>query len=744
MKEKLKLNHTPELMAPAGDLACALAAFDAGADAVYAGLGDYNARQRAENFSVEQLASLCTWARKHGRKVYITLNTLIADTELPELFRVLGEIDRICPHAVIVQDLGVLALLREHLPHLTVHASTQAGAHNSAGVNMLHRLGAERVILERQVTLEELAGIRAATDVELEVFVHGALCCSLSGMCLFSSWMGGWSGNRGRCKQPCRRRFFSDQGNGFFFSTQDLYTLDKLAELTEIGINALKIEGRLRGPDYVGATVKAYRRVLDAPSEQRRSVIKESRQILSQTGGRKWSAGFQSQGACQNVIAHERPGGAGILCGKVERVQDNGFWLRPSRRLALGDTLRVQPPSAEAGPAFEVTMISDPKGRKLQALRPSQRALIHCDKDVAGRSLVYLIAHKSTDYSARMAELPQVTKTLALSVHITSTVLAVDTLNIPNALRWQSDLDIPEAQKVSLSPEKVAREFAKITHPSWSVTVPDIQIEGSLFLQDKQMRLLRQALGVWLVEQGAFHPVNLASPGQARMEAAHGTGNENSLYAQSPEHTVYAPKGQSKAENAKRAVDLDADLSKADEVILPCFCAQHKLEVLHTRIKQVLARGIRRIRVTSLYQFELLRTLTTINTIHVSVSFPFPACNRHAVQALIACGANTVMLWPEMEQATFEGLVQQFGSTVEVFTRGRLPVLVTRARIPVSGRIAGGHGQVFFVEKRGDLTYVLPEVQLSVTAPPGSSTYRDASDPRDSKTSDFNTQRSWA
>jgi U32 family peptidase len=743
MKEKQKMTPKPELMAPAGDLACALAAFDAGADAVYAGLEDYNARQRAENFSAEQLASLCTWARKHGRKVYITLNTLIADTELPELYRVLGEIDRICPHAVIVQDLGVLVLLRAHFPHLAVHASTQAGAHNSAGVDMLERLGAERVILERQVTLDELKGIRKATTVELEVFVHGALCCSLSGMCLFSSWMGGWSGNRGRCKQPCRRRFFSDQGNGFFFSTQDLYTLNSLANLTEIGINALKIEGRLRGPDYVSAAVKAYRQVLDTPPEQRQVVIKESRQILSRTGGRKWSAGFQSQGACDRVIAHERPGGAGILCGKVERIANNGFWLRPSRRLTLGDTLRVQPPSAEAGPAFEITMISDARGRKLSALRAAQRALIHCDKEVEGRSNVYLIAHKSSDYSARMAELPKVTKSLALKIQVTSAGLAAEILNIPDVLQWQADLEIPPARKASLSPEKVAREFTKITHPGWAVVPTDIRIDGDLFLQDKQLRLLRQACNAWLTEQGAFDSANLVSPGQARLEADYTAGKPDPLHAPI-EQTLHTRGDQPGGDGMLRAVDIGADLSGADEVVLPCFCAENKLTSLKARIKQALAQGIRRVRVTSVYQFELLSTLTDIGALHITTSYPLPACNRHAVQALIACGANKVMLWPELEQPTLEALAGQFGSSAEVFTRGRLPILVTRARIPVTGRIAGGHGQVFFVEKHGDLSYVFPEVLLSVTAPSGCSTYRDGGDTGDNKTSDFNTQRSWA
>jgi putative protease len=156
-----------------------------------------------------------------------------------------------------VQDLGVARMIREYFPELTIHASTQMGLHNSVGVKWAEKAGVERVILERQITMDELKTIRKSTDLELEVFIHGALCCSLSGQCLFSSYLGSYSGNRGRCKQPCRRRYFSNKGNGFFFSPQDLETLELIPELRKIGVESLKIEGRLRQPDYVYNTVTA-------------------------------------------------------------------------------------------------------------------------------------------------------------------------------------------------------------------------------------------------------------------------------------------------------------------------------------------------------------------------------------------------------------------------------------------------------------------------------------------------------
>ena len=183
----------PELLAPAGTPAGALAAFDAGADAVYCGLKKFNARERTENFSPEELDAVIGWAGTHGKKVFVTLNTLIKESELPELGEMLAELDRMHPDAVIVQDLGVLHAIRSFFPGLTVHASTQMGFHNSAGLALAAELGVRRVILERQTTLDELERMmrNKPSGIETEIFIHGALCCCISGSCLLSSWLGG-------------------------------------------------------------------------------------------------------------------------------------------------------------------------------------------------------------------------------------------------------------------------------------------------------------------------------------------------------------------------------------------------------------------------------------------------------------------------------------------------------------------------------------------------------------------------
>ena len=190
-----KQSAVPELLAPAGNLETALAAFDAGADAVYGGLAKFNARERAANFSAADLGRLLDYAHSRGRRVYLTFNTLLKESELGEAAEFLAELAKLRPDALIVQDLAVIRLCRSYFPELTLHASTQMGIHNSAGIAAAACRGIARVILERQVTLEELRAMAENSPVELEVFVHGSLCCSLSGRCLLSSALGGWSGN---------------------------------------------------------------------------------------------------------------------------------------------------------------------------------------------------------------------------------------------------------------------------------------------------------------------------------------------------------------------------------------------------------------------------------------------------------------------------------------------------------------------------------------------------------------------
>lgn len=253
-----------ELLAPAGNRECLEAAVNSGADAVYLAGKSFGARSYAENFSQEALAAGIDYCHLRGVKVYVTVNTLTLDREFPELETFAADLAAAGADAVIVQDLGVLRRLRALCPTLPLHASTQMTVHNLAGVKALEALGVSRVVLARELAAADLAEICRGSRAELEIFVHGALCMSYSGQCLLSSVLGGRSGNRGRCAQPCRLVYRPEQGReGHYLSLKDLSLLHHLTELKDLGVASLKIEGRMKGPAYVAAVTGIYRACLD-------------------------------------------------------------------------------------------------------------------------------------------------------------------------------------------------------------------------------------------------------------------------------------------------------------------------------------------------------------------------------------------------------------------------------------------------------------------------------------------------
>ena len=251
-----------EILAPVGGKEQLLAAVRAGADAVYLGAKNFNARRSAANFGETELSEAVAYCHARNVKVHVTLNTLVTDSELPALLEEIREIAESGADAVIVQDLAVAKLLREHCPEIAMHASTQMTVHDLAGVKEAQRLGFSRVVLSRELSLEEIKAIAAGTDVELEVFVHGALCMCMSGACYLSSMIGGRSGNRGMCAQPCRLDFrFGEKDHAL--SLKDMSYVEHIRELAAAGVCSFKIEGRMKRPEYVAVVTKAYRAAID-------------------------------------------------------------------------------------------------------------------------------------------------------------------------------------------------------------------------------------------------------------------------------------------------------------------------------------------------------------------------------------------------------------------------------------------------------------------------------------------------
>lgn len=274
-----------ELMSPAGSLEALQAAVQAGADAVYFGAGDYNARRNAKNISEEQLPQALAYCRLRGVRTYVTVNTLLTDRELPQAAGLIQLLNREGASAVITQDLGVLRLVRQVAPELPVHASTQMTIHNLAGALVCKELGFSRVVLSRELPLEQIRHITRHCGIETEVFCHGALCMCYSGQCYLSAAIGGRSGNRGLCAQPCRLAYGFDSGQPRpWLSLKDLSLACHLQQLEQAGVACVKIEGRMKRPEYVALVTDIYKRAIRNQAPPSQQELEQLRAIFSRSG----------------------------------------------------------------------------------------------------------------------------------------------------------------------------------------------------------------------------------------------------------------------------------------------------------------------------------------------------------------------------------------------------------------------------------------------------------------------------
>ena len=332
-----------ENLAPAGNWDALERAVTAGADAVYWGYASFSARAGAGNFDADELRRAVAFAHLHHVRVHVTVNTLIKDSEMSAVKETLRLLNEWKVDAVIVQDLGVLRMARRCFPDLPVHASTQMAIHNAAGTAWCRNMGMKRVVLARECSLSEIA-LAAKEKIEVEVFGHGAQCVGVSGQCLFSSMIGSRSGNRGRCAQPCRLQYTYRGRTAAWLSPRDVCMRDDLPLLEKAGACSIKLEGRLKRPEYVATVAGSYRRAIDSMRAGgfRKADAEEKRELLQifQRGGlmRGYAMGAEDAG----VICHDRVNHGGVAIGRVEKVSGRLAQVRVNLRLNDGDGLQIR------------------------------------------------------------------------------------------------------------------------------------------------------------------------------------------------------------------------------------------------------------------------------------------------------------------------------------------------------------------------------------------------------------------
>ena len=407
-----------EILAPCGSFDIMKAAIASGADACYFGGSRFGARAFADNFTTEEILSAIDYAHLHGCKSYLTVNTLIKESEFADLYEDLTPCVREGLDAVIVQDLGVFRFLSREFPDLPIHVSTQMSISSCEGAGLMKRLGATRVVPARELTLQQISEIKQKTDIELEVFCHGAMCYSMSGRCLMSSLAGGRSGNRGRCAQTCRKCY----DGSYLLSMKDMCTLEILPEILATGIDSLKIEGRMKNRLYVASAVAAYRDSVDEiiagefdikKQQQRKDKLAE----VFHRGG--FCTGYYT-GIGTDLTTKDRPGHAGVMLGEIVSLGSGKVNVLLKRNLSAGDVLEIAVKGGEAlritsgvsGLAGDTAALSAPKTK---LMKPGMPVLLMQSSKTSRKINDMISAGKhakiplSVHFSGKIGEFPTLT-----------------------------------------------------------------------------------------------------------------------------------------------------------------------------------------------------------------------------------------------------------------------------------------------------------------------------------------------
>lgn len=478
-----------ENLAPAGNWDALRSAVAAGADAVYLGYAAYSARAGAGNFDEQQLRDAVRFAHLHHVRVHVTVNTLIKDGEMAGVVDVLRLLSEIRVDAVLVQDLGVLRMARRCFPDLPIHASTQMAIHNATGVLFCRNQGMTRAVLARECSAAEIA-LAAKEGIEIEVFGHGAQCVAVSGECLFSSVVGGRSGNRGRCAQPCRLLYTYRGKTAAWLSPRDVCMRDDLPELNKAGVASIKLEGRLKRPEYVATIANSYRNAIDAMDNGHFRKADENeitglRQIFSRGGFmRGYAMGAEDAG----VIDPARVSHGGVKIGRVEFAAGNMARVRLERSLDDGDGLQIRTAQGDAELIYA--------GHDTEA---GQIAVVRLRPDIrtkAGDEVYRLTSEKQLQW-ARSLAIPAIPADMALIAY-PGKPLALTMTDGESSATVMGDTVAP-AQSRAMSEEDARRSLGKLSDTPFSLRALTVQTAGA-FVPVSALNQLRREACQQLVE----------------------------------------------------------------------------------------------------------------------------------------------------------------------------------------------------------------------------------------------------
>ena len=495
-----------ELLAPAGSWEALEAAVNAGADAVYMGGKSFGARAYASNFDKEEMAKAVYFAHMHHVRIYITVNTLVDDSELEELADYLMFLNNVGVDGIIVQDLGVIRLARKIVPELPLHASTQMTITNSSGVDFAVAAGMERSVLARELSLKEIEAA-CSRGTEIETFIHGALCVCYSGQCLMSSLIGGRSGNRGRCAQPCRLpyRLLNSKGDDmlegkdagqYLLSPKDMNTLEILPQLIESGVVSYKIEGRMKRPEYVAIVVDAYRRAMDSYLAGDYSVPTEDFANIEQIFNRDFTTAYMVNRPGREMMSDRRPNNRGVLVGRVLKLdkQRNKAVIKLDKELHLGDGLEFWVTVGGRVGTTVTEMLS--KGESVSSAAYGEQVTIDVPKGVRLNDRVFRTLDSKLMSYAQQFFGPDAKKRIAVDAVVTAHVGQPMTVTLTdedgNVGYGETDFIVEEARKRALDYAVVHKQLDRMGTTEYFLNSLNVELDDNVMVPMSEMNEARR------------------------------------------------------------------------------------------------------------------------------------------------------------------------------------------------------------------------------------------------------------
>ncbi|MFR7591392.1 MAG: DUF3656 domain-containing U32 family peptidase [Longibaculum sp.] len=593
-----------ELLAPAGDQDSLIAAIQNGADAIYLGGTLFNARAFAKNFDHEQLKWAVEYAHLRDVKIYVTVNTLYKDKEFEDLIAYIDELYQLQVDALIIQDIGLFDVVRCRYPDFEVHMSTQASIMNVQAAQYFEKLGASRVVLARENTLEEIQQICQTTSLEVEVFVHGALCVCYSGQCLMSSMIGKRSGNRGACAQPCRLQYrflkdgkVQDKKNMFLLSPKDLMTIEYIGDLIDAGVTSFKVEGRMKKPEYVASVVKAYRQAIDAHLQKKKVNLENDIETMKAMFNRDYTNGYI---ACDShIVIGDYSGNKGILIGKVlgYNKQRKTVTCQLEKSLKQGDSV-----------VFE----SIDKGRPVNKMYIKQKLVSQAHpKDIIEIEFDYPVRDGNVRKTVDIDVINRLQKTyqkdyrkipidMEFTAHLHQNARL--TLKKGNKIVCVTSQEMVEqALSTPTSQERISQQLSKLGQSSFSLNQIQIDIDNQISIPIKTLNEMRREGVEKLSERLSHRIIHHLLPQTLPSLTNHSTNNEHFMdvlvshfqqleeVIKSHPHIIYYPYQS----DAKEAIDFCQKNKQDVALFIPRICKEEDLmEIYQSSVYQMVEKVV--------------------------------------------------------------------------------------------------------------------------------------------------------